>query len=65
MFTKKLGLWPTLGSPWKSTFSGYDPIDLKGLLQHLDEALMALGPVRGDLQEAIIAMLEFNAAGEL
>ena len=61
---KKSGLWPTLGLPWKSTFSGYDPIDLKGLLQRVDEALMALGPVRGNLQEATIAMMDFNEVGE-
>ena len=62
---KKLGLWLTLELPWKSTFSGCDPIDLKGLLQCLDEALMALGPTRGCLQEATTAKLEFNVVGEL
>ena len=44
---KKSGLWPTLGVPWKSTFSSYDPIGFKHLLQGLDEALMALGTSRG------------------
>ena len=29
---RNLGPWPTLGSPWKSTFLGYDPIDFKHLL---------------------------------
>ena len=40
------------------------PSTLKGLLECLDEALMALGPVRGDLEEATTAMLEFNVVGE-
>ena len=27
VFVKKRGPWPTLGFPWKSNFSGCDPID--------------------------------------
>ena len=38
------------------------PSTLQGLLQHLDEALMALGPVRGGLQEVTTADLELNVA---
>ena len=64
VFMKKSGLWPTFGSPWKSTFSGCDPIDLKNFLQCLDEALITLGLARGGLQEATTAELELNAAGE-
>ena len=40
------------------------PSTLNGLLYSLHEALMALGPASGHLQEATTAKLEFNAAGE-
>ena len=40
------------------------PSVLNGLPQHLDEALITLGPMRGGLQEATTAELELNAIGE-
>ena len=40
------------------------PSALNNLLQRLDEALIALGPARGGLQEATTIVLEFNAVGE-
>ena len=55
-------LWDRPGSPPSQAAI---PSTLNGLLHSLDEALMALGPVRGDLQEETTAMLEFNVVGEL
>jgi len=55
-------LWDRPGSPPSQAAI---PSTLNGLLHSLDEALMALGPARGCLQEATTAMLEFNATGEL
>ena len=40
------------------------PSTLNGLLQHPDEALISLGPVRGGLQEATIIVLDLNAVDE-
>ena len=54
-------LWDHPGSPPSQAAI---PSTLKGLLQRLDEALMALGLVRGGLQEATTTMLELNVAGE-
>ena len=54
-------LWDCLGSPPSQAAI---PSALNGLLQHLDEALIALGPARGNLQEATTVVLEFNVAGE-
>ena len=52
--------WDRLGSPRSQVAI---TSSFKGLLQHLGEALMALGPLRGGLQEATTVKLEFNAAG--
>ena len=54
-------LWDRPGNPPSQAAI---PSTLNGLLQRLDEALIALGPMRGGLQEETTVVLEFNAVGE-
>lgn len=60
VFVKKYSLGPSSGIAQKSNFSVVIPSTLKGLLQRFDEALIALGPAKGGLQEATTASLSFE-----
>ena len=61
---KKSGLGPSSGISQKSNLSAMIPSALNGLLQCFDEALIALGPAKGGLQEVATVPLKLNALGE-
>ena len=62
VFLKLFGPWSSLGIAQKSNFSAAIPSAMNGLLQRFDEALIALGPAKGGLQEATTTLLNIECS---
>ena len=60
VFVKKSGLGSSSRIAQKSNFSAAIPSAMNGLLQCFDEALIALGPTKGGLQEATTTAPSFE-----